>query len=133
MVLNHPRIHEVTGDPSAGDAAAFDCIRCGTCLGHVEIMVVMLDAVEDRLFVQRVFDALLCARVVKTIFEIGIRIQFQCIRPQVRGDAFHFLRVVFPQVDVIHKMRRGLSLPYKGDTVAFDDGVPVHAGELEEV
>ena len=131
--MDHPRIHKVTGHPPAGNAFAFDGKGCGTRLRHVEEMVVMLDAVEDRLLVQRVFEALLRARVEKGIFEICGGIQFEGIRPQVGSDALHLLRTFLPLVDVVNEIRRGPALPHEGDAIAFDDGVSVCAGELEEV
>ena len=133
VILDHPRIHKVTGDSSAGNAFAFDRMWCGTRLGHVEEMVVMLDAVEDRLPVQRVFEALLRARVEKGVFEIRGGIQFEGIRPQIWSSAPHLLRTFLPLVDVVNEIRRGPALPHEGDTIAFDDGVSGQAGELEEV
>ncbi len=72
--FDHPRVGEVTGDFSARYAFAFDGVQGRSRLGHVKEMIVVFDAVEDRVLVQGVFDTSLCARIIKGIFEIGISI-----------------------------------------------------------
>lgn len=75
--VNQRCIHKVTGDPADGDLFAFGGVDGGACGGHVKEVVVLPDAVVDRFFIQWIFDAFFCARVVKGVFEVGISMQVE--------------------------------------------------------
>jgi hypothetical protein len=94
-------------------------------LRHVEKMVVVTEAIVGCILVQRVFHTLFRARVVEGIFEISSGVEFDGVRPQFGSDPLHLLRVLVPHVNVINEMRRGFSLPHKGDLISLNDGVSV--------
>jgi len=83
-------------------------------------MVVGFDPVPGAARLERVGAAGFRLRVVKTVFEVGIRWQRNGSRPEVRRDALKRLGVLLPAMQIFDKFLRGLSLPDERGCIAVD-------------
>ncbi len=132
IVLHHPGIHTVVGQPAIGYIRPALGDRCGAGPRHVEEIIAVPHPIAGGVLVVRVEDVFLRVRVEECVLHIRIARNGQGDRPdrlcgnmpRRESEPFKIFRALIPAGRIADQQRCGFPLPDEDRPAPLHDRVP---------